>query len=172
MTQDIEREALLPCPFCGGEATFEHIPDGRWSIGCVDADGDCMGFQSFQTFTRKTEAAEAWNRRALTPDHARQVDGEVADAFLVEWQQGGETWVQAHADEPTAVDQARKKRGTCTSLYRHPASACDRERERLLRQFVNWLERVDDEADDLDYLNRRHGWDDIRSLSAQAKAVL
>lgn len=43
-----------------------------------------------------------------------------ADAFLVEWQRAGETWVQAHADEPTAVDQARKMGGTCTPLYRRP----------------------------------------------------
>lgn len=41
-----------------------------------------------------------------------------ADAFLVEWERDGETWVHAHADEPTAVDQARKHGGTCTPLYR------------------------------------------------------
>ena len=41
-----------------------------------------------------------------------------ADAFLVEWQRYGEEWVQALADEPTAVDLARRMGGTCTPLYR------------------------------------------------------
>jgi hypothetical protein len=44
------------------------------------------------------------------------------DAFLVEWKQGGLTWVHAHADEPTAVDQARAKGGECTPLYRGDAA--------------------------------------------------
>lgn len=43
------------------------------------------------------------------------------DAFLVEWKQGGETWAQAHVDEPTAVDQARGKRGDFYRLYRGEA---------------------------------------------------
>ena len=40
------------------------------------------------------------------------------DAWLVEWQRDGETWVDAHADEVRAVDQARRYGGTCTPLYR------------------------------------------------------
>lgn len=44
------------------------------------------------------------------------------DAFLVEWSQDGETWVHAHADEPTAVDQARRTGGECAPLYRGDVS--------------------------------------------------
>lgn len=57
--------------------------------------------------------------RSLSADPKAAVEAErEADAFLVEWQRGGETWVHAHADEPMAVDQARKMGGTCTALYR------------------------------------------------------
>jgi hypothetical protein len=41
-------------------------------------------------------------------------------AFLVEWVRNGETWVHAHADEPTAVDQARKMGGSCLPLFTRP----------------------------------------------------
>lgn len=58
-----DREALKPCPFCGGEASFEHLESGRWSVGCNDADGQCMGFQTLQTFARQIDAATAWNTR-------------------------------------------------------------------------------------------------------------
>lgn len=61
---------LLPCPFCGGEATLESVHlDGklRWSVGCNEAEGLvalCFGFQSLTTFVRQSEAVAAWNRRA------------------------------------------------------------------------------------------------------------
>lgn len=59
-----EEQELRSCPFCGGGATFEHLENTRWSIGCADIDGDCMGFQSLQTFPRKADAIAAWNVRA------------------------------------------------------------------------------------------------------------
>jgi hypothetical protein len=61
---------LLPCPFCAGPAVMEEVParsvgDSRWSVGCQDKDGgpECMGYQSLTTFSRKIEAANAWNTR-------------------------------------------------------------------------------------------------------------
>jgi hypothetical protein len=59
---------LKACPFCGGDATFEHLENTRWSIGCADIDGECMGFQSLQTFPRKADAIAAWNRRTSPID--------------------------------------------------------------------------------------------------------
>lgn len=68
----------LPCPFCGGGATFEHLENGSWSIGCADLDGECMGYQSLQTFARKADAIAAWNRRAsLTQPDAALVERAV-----------------------------------------------------------------------------------------------
>lgn len=59
---------LKPCPFCGALAAFEHLDDGRWSIGCTNTmEAACMGYQSLTSFPRQCEAIEAWNRRAPTP---------------------------------------------------------------------------------------------------------
>lgn len=58
---------LKPCPFCGGEATFEEVKHGdtsNWTVGCEDEDGECYGYQSLTSFARKAEARAAWNRRA------------------------------------------------------------------------------------------------------------
>jgi hypothetical protein len=60
---------LLPCPFCGGPAMFEDITSTKfdrttWSVGCGNGDEDCIGYQMLAHFSRKSEAAEAWNKRA------------------------------------------------------------------------------------------------------------
>jgi Lar family restriction alleviation protein len=58
-------EAMLPCPFCGGEAKHYHRPDTTgWSntdwVSC--SDDDC-GVSTAMEET-KAEAIAAWNRRA------------------------------------------------------------------------------------------------------------
>jgi hypothetical protein len=71
--------ALLSCPFCGGEAVFEHVDakgtdEHRWSVGCSampdnfmpGRDVLCHGNQSFNTYPRKIDAAKAWNTRPET----------------------------------------------------------------------------------------------------------
>ena len=58
-------EELRTCPFCGGGATFEHLENGRWSIGCED--DECIGFVSTTTFARRAEAIAAWNTRSPQP---------------------------------------------------------------------------------------------------------
>lgn len=70
-------DELLPCPYCGGEASFEN-DNGQWSVGCDDKDGEgieavCMGYQSLTVFPRKSEAAAAWNRRALSAERDEAV---------------------------------------------------------------------------------------------------
>lgn len=64
-------DKLLPCPFCGAEATIEEVENavGRtgsvcFSVGCNSKDEDsCMGYQSLTTFSRRSEAIAAWNKR-------------------------------------------------------------------------------------------------------------
>ncbi len=64
---------LLPCPFCGGPATFEECVQGSsirpdsctWSVGCANEKIDCIGYQMLAHYDRKSEAAEAWNRRVV-----------------------------------------------------------------------------------------------------------
>lgn len=41
-------------------------------------------------------------------------------AWLTEWTRDGEEWVNAHANEVTALDEARANGGTCTPLYASP----------------------------------------------------
>jgi hypothetical protein len=58
---------LLPCPFCGGDAGFEEVGLAghiTWSVGCQATDNDCIGYQLLAHFSRKCEAAAAWNKRA------------------------------------------------------------------------------------------------------------
>jgi Restriction alleviation protein Lar len=69
---------LLPCPFCGGEAVMEEVENavGRtgsvcFSVGCNSHDEEsCMGYQSLTTFSRRSDAAKAWNTRAVPADAA------------------------------------------------------------------------------------------------------
>lgn len=70
---------LKPCPFCGGEASFEHLESGAWSIGCIDIDGECMGFQSLQTFARQADAIAAWNTRTSPPREPGEDERKAAD---------------------------------------------------------------------------------------------
>ena len=51
-----EREIILPCPFCGGEATVKEI-SGRYSVTCTK---HCAGTRIFKS---KRESIKAWNTR-------------------------------------------------------------------------------------------------------------
>lgn len=58
----------LPCPFCGGKASIEHV-DKLWEIGCTNfdmlgADKDCCGNGIGTKFATKREAIKGWNTRA------------------------------------------------------------------------------------------------------------
>src|SRR6187551_263355 len=57
----VEAVALLPCPFCGGEAkAFYNGLEGLWSVRCTacDAAMDYIGLI-------EAEAIAAWNTRAI-----------------------------------------------------------------------------------------------------------
>ncbi|MGF7151284.1 hypothetical protein FHS96_004947 [Sphingomonas zeicaulis] len=73
MIEDRVAGVLKSCPFCDSEADYEHLENGRWSIGCVDPAGNCMGFQTLQTFATQAEARRAWNTRA---NPTEQISGE------------------------------------------------------------------------------------------------
>lgn len=63
---------ILPCPFCGSPAVLEELPSGltkeaSFSVGCDSkSEGACMGYQSLTTFSRRSDAINAWNRRSPT----------------------------------------------------------------------------------------------------------
>lgn len=68
---------LLRCPFCGASAEYKetrsHVTGDtvRWTVGCRGSRSDsgqhCIAHISFVTFSRKSEAAIAWNTRAPPP---------------------------------------------------------------------------------------------------------
>ena len=67
---------LKPCPFCGGPADFEECAQGSstgvysctWSVGCQNQNEDCIAYQLLAHYNRKSEAAEAWNKRAFNTE--------------------------------------------------------------------------------------------------------
>ena len=72
--EDVERVALLPCPFCSGEArVFNHL--AHWSIACRKCG---VAF----TQPSQEKVIVAWNRRAM-PDHSALIR-ELRDA-LKKW---------------------------------------------------------------------------------------
>ena len=54
---------LKPCPFCGGEALVKRNFYGNYYIACNNENCLCVVFTI--VFTRKSEAVNAWNRRAV-----------------------------------------------------------------------------------------------------------
>ena len=65
-------DKLKCCPFCGAEAVIEEVenavgPIGSvcFSVGCNSQDEEaCMGYQNLTTFSRKSDAIKAWNKRS------------------------------------------------------------------------------------------------------------
>jgi hypothetical protein len=83
-------EKLLPCPFCGGAADFEEVkPMGGdftyWSVGCQSSESDCIGYQMLAHYNRKSEAAEAWNKRAPSVASLRPRPGNCLDPSGCLW---------------------------------------------------------------------------------------
>jgi Restriction alleviation protein Lar len=74
-------DTILSCPFCGGPGVVEEVEEKsslsgiRFSVGCNSStEADCMGYQSLTTFARRSEAVEAWNKRAAV-ETSVSVDG-------------------------------------------------------------------------------------------------
>lgn len=60
---------LKPCPFCGGAARVDHGEIPRtgvnvWKIGCGNEEVDCIATEMVSSYSRRAEAAAAWNKRA------------------------------------------------------------------------------------------------------------
>lgn len=47
-----------------------------------------------------------------------------------------------------------------------------RQLELIARRVVEWVRAVDDDSDDLDYLNGPDGWNDIRETASMAAAIV
>jgi hypothetical protein len=56
---------LLPCPFCGGEATHAKSVRG-WKVECEGRMGSCFMNMRTHYQTEKHLAYNAWNTRAPT----------------------------------------------------------------------------------------------------------
>lgn len=105
--------ALKPCPFCGGKATLEEVPNkttgmSNWTVGCVEEDGEteCMGYQSLSEYARKIEAVNAWN--------LRHVDTVLAAVLTPENLQMGHAWLKRKlgealnsTPEPVVIDLSK-----------------------------------------------------------------
>jgi hypothetical protein len=64
---------LKRCPFCGGEAGFQEdtppaYPLTTWGVVCLNQEEDCIACLAMKTYSRKTDAAEAWNKRVIILD--------------------------------------------------------------------------------------------------------
>jgi hypothetical protein len=65
-------QALEPCPFCGGEAVANIIPesvggvpgDGDWEAGCRNRA--CLVQPMATDFVDEASAVAAWNKRAIS----------------------------------------------------------------------------------------------------------
>lgn len=72
MRWSVNSEALLPCPFCGGEAKLYEVglkPDYGYIVGCADCEGQAG--DTDEPWLQAGHAIAAWNRRTAT---ARQED--------------------------------------------------------------------------------------------------
>jgi len=65
----MDKDKLLPCPFCSNIGKITHKKDGKWNIGCKDLD--CFAWQCLDHdcdcsdgYVDKDYAIKAWNRRA------------------------------------------------------------------------------------------------------------
>jgi hypothetical protein len=88
--------ALLPCPFCGGEASLIRSYDSR-RVACRNKD--CFGPET-SFFGLEADARAAWNRRASLPapqGPAAQVSG--AGVKALEWK--GSNWADTPFGEYT-----------------------------------------------------------------------
>jgi hypothetical protein len=116
---------LKPCPFCGGEAIVEVIASvsggTTFSVGCdSQEEACCPGYQLMTSWSRRSDATTAWNRRATEPP-ASPAEGVLAGAVSsadIEWAGlscgCGGGWLVGHrsgcptAEDPSAIQQERE----------------------------------------------------------------
>jgi len=77
-----------------------------------------------ERYQKFSPAVQKWYRPICQKCASQPGSGEAEPrAWLVEWKCDADIWVQAHASEVPAVDQARKNGGICTPLYARAALA-------------------------------------------------
>ena len=111
-----EREALLPCPFCGSPAAISYARDGdvcnarcvRWGKGCMGAGANCY---------HEIEARQAWNRRAALLE-------PVGDGWVMVPKEPTEEMLDAACDVDARAQVERKNLVRFPGLMPH-ASAGD-----------------------------------------------
>lgn len=78
------KEALLPCPFCGGEATTDKYviskEERKWGAYCRNPD--CGVSPQSRMFDTETEAITTWNTRPA----ALRAEVEALRARVAEWE--------------------------------------------------------------------------------------
>lgn len=60
-----EREALLPCPFCGEAPVLIGSDEERWAVTCMADDEDCDPTPSTWPKASADAAIAAWNRQSI-----------------------------------------------------------------------------------------------------------
>lgn len=144
MTNDKDGAAMLPCPFCGGDAVMrrDDDPGYPWYV-TFEHEPDCTMYalptDMFRSFSTEAEAMAAWNRRTALKSHGQAFDAagvreacaKVADAVakgLADAENAGsdeaeEAWHSgcAHGAK-RAADQIR-----ALLIPEAPASVVDRE---------------------------------------------
>lgn len=104
----ITKLEIASCPFCGGPASVEELGSAvtrtdavSFSVGCDADEANCPGYQSLTTFSRRSDAVAAWNRRAhlYVRDHWAELrDGDVVDVQFIL----GETAAPKKSERETA----------------------------------------------------------------------
>lgn len=88
MTNDKDGAALLPCPFCGGDAVMrrDDDPGYPWYV-TFEHEPDCTMYalptDMFRSFSTEAEAIAAWNRRAALKSHGQAFDAAGVREALV-----------------------------------------------------------------------------------------
>ena len=70
--EQVDREALEPCPFCGGDASRHTLEDAENFGGDVICCQKC-GASSHVEFGRKENLVDTWNTRTTQSQAARKV---------------------------------------------------------------------------------------------------
>jgi Lar family restriction alleviation protein len=94
-TDNNDRAALLPCPFCGGAASFERMGTPRQS--CIVTCDSCGA--RHESSDEGHRSGTQWNERAASPEPK---PAEVP-ASNEEWEMG--KWLSAALDDPGACDE-------------------------------------------------------------------
>ena len=101
---NLKPEKLLPCPFCGGEATLresksEHDPTG-YQVVCNC--GACVTTWIFQ----RDEAIKAWNTRSQVKTlDEEEIKKIILSKFAVHHKEGGATALYVSEESTKAISQ-------------------------------------------------------------------